>query len=41
MNNFSNGGNEFPISSSNLESGWYILKIKSNEKSIATKFLKK
>ena len=41
MNNFSKGGNEFPITSSNLESGWYILKIISNEKSIATKFLKK
>ena len=40
MIKFSKGENEFQISSSNLESGWYILKIISNEKSFATKFLK-
>lgn len=40
LNNFSKGENNLEISSSNLESGWYIVKIISNEKSFATKFLK-
>ena len=40
LNNFSKGQNNLEISSSNLESGWYIIKIISNEKSFATKFLK-
>jgi hypothetical protein len=40
LNNLSKGENNLEISSSNLESGWYIIKIISNEKSFATKFLK-
>tara|TARA_Y200000002_G_scaffold376977_1_gene381765 strand:- start:1153 stop:3309 length:2157 start_codon:yes stop_codon:yes gene_type:complete len=40
LKNFSKGENNLEISSSNLESGWYIVKIISNEKSFATKFLK-
>ena len=40
LNNLSKGENNLEISSSNLESGWYIIKITSNEKSFATKFLK-
>ena len=40
LNNLSKGENNLEISSSNLESGWYIVKIISNEKSFATKFLK-
>ena len=37
LNNLSKENN-LEISSSNLESGWYIIKIISNEKSFATNF---
>lgn len=38
--NISKGENNLEVSSSDLDSGWYILKIISDEKSISTKFLK-
>ena len=38
--NISKGETNLEVSSSDLDSGWYILKIISDEKSISTKFLK-
>ena len=40
LQNISKGENNLEVSSSDLDSGWYILKIISDEKSISTKFLK-
>jgi len=40
LKNISKGENNLEVSSSDLDSGWYILKIISDEKSISTKFLK-
>lgn len=40
LKNILKGENNLEVSSSDLDSGWYILKIISDEKSISTKFLK-
>ncbi|MDG1239166.1 MAG: M43 family zinc metalloprotease [Flavobacteriales bacterium] len=40
LQNISKGENNLEVSSIDLDSGWYILKIISDEKSISTKFLK-
>ena len=40
LQNISKGENNLEVSSRDLDSGWYILKIISDEKSISTKFLK-
>ena len=40
LQNISKGENNLEVSSIDLDSGWYILKIISDQKSISTKFLK-
>ena len=39
--NLNNGDNKIEIPSSALESGWYLIMLKSQEKIISNKFLKK
>ena len=38
--NILEGENKFQLSSEMLESGWYLLRLKSDEKTVTTKFLK-
>jgi hypothetical protein len=41
VGNLPNGDNKIEIPSSALESGWYLIMLKSQEKIISNKFLKK
>ena len=41
LNHLASGANEIEIPSSNLDAGWYLLVLKSQEKTITNKFLKK
>jgi hypothetical protein len=41
LNNLVSGANEIEMSSSNLDAGWYLLVLKSQEKTITNRFLKK
>ena len=41
LNHLVSGANEIEMSSSNLDAGWYLLVLKSQEKTITNKFLKK
>ena len=38
--NILEGENKLQLSSEMLESGWYLLRLKSDEKTVTTKFLK-
>ena len=40
LNHLVSGANEIEMSSSNLDAGWYLLVLKSQEKTITNKFLK-
>jgi hypothetical protein len=41
VGNLPNGDNNIEIPSSDLESGWYLIMLNSQEKIISNKFLKK
>ena len=41
LNHIVIGANEIEMSSSNFDAGWYLLVLKSQEKTITNKFLKK
>ena len=41
VGNLPNGDNKIEIPSSDLESGWYLIMLNSQEKIISNKFLKK
>ena len=41
LNNVVIGANQIEMPSSDLDAGWYLLVLKSQEKTIANKFLKK
>ena len=40
IRNISEGENKLQISSETLETGWYLLRLKSDEKTVTSKFLK-
>jgi hypothetical protein len=41
LNNLVSGANEIQLPSSNLDAGWYLIVVKSQEKIITNRFLKK